>query len=365
VAPAGAPYAAVAAPARLRAGPIRVTSDPTPLVDRRERDRRIDNFQAQLGVADPVLDRPALTVPAPVLHPPLLAGHQQDLAHRGDLTVVVELARAVAGGRGGRRCMKSSQERTGEIHDRRKTRERTERLWVRTGRQEFEVFEVPADALVLNVDNRRFRVRRLWAEEQLGRPLDPEAIPEDDKTVESLLLDDSLRLNDEATAIVGTSSPTMSRLRMTSDGIVRPLEIFHDRPVAQEVPAGNVEGEDVAASRRLVAAPRDRAAGYAAFEKRADAAVPHEKGGSRRIAGKRPVDRPLYAVRGIHRPFPASPAFLRLGEECVGRGLECGRLEITGRGTVILPHLRDDLHRQAEMRRHDRSRLDRLHLVAR
>lgn len=73
---------------------------------------------------------------------------------------------------------------------------RRERLWVRDGRRDFDVFEVPVDGLVLNVDNRRFRAERMLAEEQLGRSLDPENYPDDERNIESLLLDSSHRLVD-------------------------------------------------------------------------------------------------------------------------------------------------------------------------
>ena len=63
------------------------------------------------------------------------------------------------------------------------------RLWVHDEWTTFDVVSVPVDALLLNVDNRRFRAERLWVEEMLGRSLDPENRPEDERCVESLLLD--------------------------------------------------------------------------------------------------------------------------------------------------------------------------------
>jgi hypothetical protein len=49
------------------------------LVDRGERDWVHDSGQAQIRIADQVLDDPARTVAPPMLHPALLAGDQQDL----------------------------------------------------------------------------------------------------------------------------------------------------------------------------------------------------------------------------------------------------------------------------------------------
>ena len=64
-----------------------------------------------------------------------------------------------------------------------------ERLWVRDQWQQFPVEQVPVDALALNVDNRRFAAERTWAEEKLGRALDPENVPADELILESILLD--------------------------------------------------------------------------------------------------------------------------------------------------------------------------------
>lgn len=85
----------------------------------------------------------------------------------------------------------SEMERRQLIEDRKYSAERKERLWVRDSWQDFDVYAVPTNSLVLNVDNRRFRAELLWAEEQLDRSLDPENRPEDERSIESLLLDSS------------------------------------------------------------------------------------------------------------------------------------------------------------------------------
>ena len=68
---------------------------------------------------------------------------------------------------------------------------RRERLWVRDAWREFDVWQVPVEALLLNVDNRRFRANRTLLEEQLGHDLDPENNPDDERALESILLDDT------------------------------------------------------------------------------------------------------------------------------------------------------------------------------
>lgn len=107
--------------------------------------------------------------------------------------------------------MKTSEERRQLIEDRRKDTERTERLWVRDDWSELKVWNVPVDALVLNADNRRFRAERMWAEEQLGRELDPENNPDDERSIESLLLDSSHRL--DGAQIVGSATDDSDALK--------------------------------------------------------------------------------------------------------------------------------------------------------
>jgi hypothetical protein len=105
----------------------------------------------------------------------------------------------------------NSSERKQIIAERKRLIERKERLWVRDDWREFDVFKVPVVGLVLNVDNRRFRAERLWAEEQLSRPLDPDNYPDDERSIESLLLDRSHRLQGDQ--IVGTPSDDYEALK--------------------------------------------------------------------------------------------------------------------------------------------------------
>jgi hypothetical protein len=107
--------------------------------------------------------------------------------------------------------MKTPAERTQYIGQRKRPTNRRERLWVRDDWTDMEVFEVPVDALVLNADNRRFRAERMWAEHQLGRSLDPENNPDDERSIESLLLDTSHRV--EVERITGSPSSDYESLR--------------------------------------------------------------------------------------------------------------------------------------------------------
>ena len=83
----------------------------------------------------------------------------------------------------GDKAVRNANERQQVINDRKQPTDQKHRLWVRNQWRQFDVFEVPVDALVLNADNRRFRAERLWAEEQLDRSLDPENHPDDERTM--------------------------------------------------------------------------------------------------------------------------------------------------------------------------------------
>lgn len=63
------------------------------------------------------------------------------------------------------------------------------RLWVRDDWRLFDIWQVPVEALLLNVDNRRFAAERTLVEEKLGHELDPENNPDDELALEAILLD--------------------------------------------------------------------------------------------------------------------------------------------------------------------------------
>jgi hypothetical protein len=106
---------------------------------------------------------------------------------------------------------KTAAERTQAIETRKTLCAEKAKLWIQDGWSLRDVWRVPVDALVLNVDNRRFAAERLWAQEQLGRSLDPENYPDDELCIESLLLDKSHRV--ENGQIVGTPSKDYESLR--------------------------------------------------------------------------------------------------------------------------------------------------------
>jgi hypothetical protein len=80
-------------------------------------------------------------------------------------------------------------ERRELIDQRKEEADRKERLWVRETWREVEIWQVPVEALLLNVDNHRFAAERTLVEEKLGHELDPENSPEDERALEAILLD--------------------------------------------------------------------------------------------------------------------------------------------------------------------------------
>lgn len=81
------------------------------------------------------------------------------------------------------------------VSTRQKETGRKERLWVREQWELFPVYQVPVEALLLNVENRRFQAERTLIEEQLGHDLDPENVPDDDRALESILLDTNIEVD--------------------------------------------------------------------------------------------------------------------------------------------------------------------------
>lgn len=85
-----------------------------------------------------------------------------------------------------------------------------QRLWCKDKWQELPKYSVPVDALVLNIDNRRFAAERKLMEEQLGHSLDPENSPNDELSVISILLDTGRHA--EGDVVMGTPSKDYSAL---------------------------------------------------------------------------------------------------------------------------------------------------------
>jgi hypothetical protein len=102
----------------------------------------------------------------------------------------------------------TADQRRRMIADRKET---IERLWCKDDWQLFDVFRVPAEALLLNVDNRRFAAERKLMEEKLGHPLDPENATDDETSVISILLDTSLDV--DGNKVVGQGSKGYEALK--------------------------------------------------------------------------------------------------------------------------------------------------------
>jgi hypothetical protein len=101
------------------------------------------------------------------------------------------------------------------------------RLWCRDEWKPFEVFRVPVDGLLLNVDNRRFAAERKLVEEKLGHDLDPENSTDDEISVISILLDTSHEV--DGNVVKGTPSKDYEALK--SDWLRRQQETpFWIRP---------------------------------------------------------------------------------------------------------------------------------------
>lgn len=85
-----------------------------------------------------------------------------------------------------------------------------QRLWCKDKWQYLPKYSVPVDALVLNIDNRRFAAERKLMEEQLGHSLDPENSPNDELSVISILLDTGRHVDGDV--VTGTPSKDYSAL---------------------------------------------------------------------------------------------------------------------------------------------------------
>lgn len=107
--------------------------------------------------------------------------------------------------------MKTAEERRQYLDKQKQPANRTERVWAYDAWQELPIVSVPVDGLLINVDNRRFRAERMWAEAHLGRSLDPENIATDERSIESLLLDTSHRFDGDQ--VVGSTTGDAEALR--------------------------------------------------------------------------------------------------------------------------------------------------------
>lgn len=103
------------------------------------------------------------------------------------------------------------EERRELIEARKQGTGRKERLWARDQWRQFDVWQVPVEALLYNVDNRRFAAERTLIEEKLGHELDPENNPDDERAIEAMLLDTAIEVDGDR--IVGTPGKDYQALR--------------------------------------------------------------------------------------------------------------------------------------------------------
>src|SRR4051812_39633615 len=111
----------------------------------------------------------------------------------------------------------NSEERKAAIANRRSAVGRPDRRWVRGAFTDFPIYRVPVEYLVLNADNRRFRAEKLRWEEELERPLDPQARSADERSIISILLDEGQRIADDE--IVG--KPSKDAVALIDDWQIR------------------------------------------------------------------------------------------------------------------------------------------------
>ena len=113
-------------------------------------------------------------------------------------------------------------ERTAAIKEQRQRDHRpAEQLWVADAWSSFDVWRVPLDLLVLNVENRRFAAERKYFEAKLGGlTLDPENRELDALSLESILLDSGRRI--ENRQVVG--KPSKDTVALEADWLNRGQE---------------------------------------------------------------------------------------------------------------------------------------------
>lgn len=106
-------------------------------------------------------------------------------------------------------------------------------IWVRDAQKYYPICEVPLEALVLNVDNKRFSAERDLVQRGLGRPLDPANRPEDEESIVAILCDSTLEVDLDRGVAVGTPSKDFKALSedWAKRGQMEPLWIRPDGTV--------------------------------------------------------------------------------------------------------------------------------------
>ena len=104
----------------------------------------------------------------------------------------------------------NATQRRQAIENRSDSTARTERLSCKDQWRDFPIRRVPVDALLLNVDNRRFAAERTLMESMLGHTLDPENSENDEISVISILLDNGCDVDGDL--VKGTPSSITAAL---------------------------------------------------------------------------------------------------------------------------------------------------------
>ncbi len=124
--------------------------------------------------------------------------------------------------------MDATERRAAITNQRQGANQPAERLWVADTWRSFEVWRVPLNLLVLNVENRRFAAERKYFEAKLGGlTLDPENREVDALSIESILLDSAGSRRVENGRVVGRPSKDTEALEADwqNRGQERPLWI--------------------------------------------------------------------------------------------------------------------------------------------
>jgi hypothetical protein len=107
------------------------------------------------------------------------------------------------------------------------------KIWIRDDWTYRDVYKVPIERLVLNIDNKRFSAERELVEHRLGRPLDPANSPVDEESIVAILCDASLDVDLDQQVAIGTPSKDFTALKedWQKRGQAEPLWIRPDGTV--------------------------------------------------------------------------------------------------------------------------------------
>lgn len=105
----------------------------------------------------------------------------------------------------------NAEERTRRIRERKVATGNKWRIWSKGTWSDFDIYRVEVEALLLNVDNRRFAAERNLMEHKLKNTLDPESKAQDLKSIIAILLDKNLDVDGDV--VVGSPSKDYNAIR--------------------------------------------------------------------------------------------------------------------------------------------------------